>query len=64
MAARSAYDDPARIYEKQEARTCKGCVWEDERPQSKIKFCANSRPYGKRCHAYKERPCQTPAPSR
>ena len=52
-----AYYDPADYYERQEARTCKGCRFEQVITifGEKHKSCEKNRKHGKRCKLYVER---------
>lgn len=55
MKARPAdhYGDPAIAFERDEARTCKGCAWEHH--LSGVPRCGKGNKHGKRCKDYKER---------
>jgi hypothetical protein len=51
------YRDPAEVYERTEAATCKGC--EHESPvkigTEKFMICGKNKKYGRRCKHYVER---------
>jgi len=57
------YRDPAEVYERNEARSCKGCMWEKSARLmgTTHTVCTNLLPggkrrnYGKRCQSYGEK---------
>lgn len=63
MAAftRDHFDDPALVYERREARTCMGCIFEHkvlfkgEPGSTVVKVCSKGNRYGQRCKRYQER---------
>ena len=53
---RFEFDDPAKVYERKEAATCKGCVHEQQYTIAgqRMMLCDKHRPHGKKCKLYKE----------
>lgn len=52
------FGDPAKVYEMEEARTCKGCchtiktLFHGQGVQQVFQHCGKGRTYGKRCKHY------------
>ena len=52
----SAYDDPAKVLQEREEKTCAGCIWEFRLMITAPRMvCGMNNQHGKRCGIYEER---------